>query len=124
MPGIFLCVWLFRLGFCGDYTIYLSISLENNNRKEQNMYYLKLFENHSQYGEYAGGDMLKPNVSHCVEENEVHYNQRTWADEYFTTVARENGTISFNIWQSMGTDMIKSISYSSEEIPIFPNPEP
>ena len=62
----------------------------------------------------GGGGMLKPNVSHCVQENEVHYNPRTWADEYFTTVARENGTISFNIWKSMGTDMITSISYSTD----------
>lgn len=39
------------------------------------MDYLKLFDTHSQYESYAGGGgMLKPNVSHCVEENEVHYN--------------------------------------------------
>ena len=36
------------------------------------------------------------------------------ADEYFTTIAREDGTISFNIWKSMGTDMITSISYSTD----------
>ena len=79
------------------------------------MYYLKLFENHNNYENFVdGGTMEKPNVSHCVQENEVHYNPRTWADEYFTTVAREDGTISFNIWQSMGTDMITSISYSTD----------
>jgi len=37
-----------------------------------------------------------------------------YATKYFTTVARENGTISFNIWKSMGTDMITSISYSTD----------
>ena len=77
--------------------------------------YLKLFENHSQYEDFvSGGTMVKPNVSHCVQENEVHYNPKTWTDEYFTTVARENGTISFNIRFDMGTDMIKSISYSTD----------
>ena len=79
------------------------------------MKYLKLFNNHTEYDDFvSGGTMVKPNVSHCVQENEVHYNPRTWADEYFTTVARENGTISFNIWKSMGTDMITSISYSTD----------
>ena len=38
------------------------------------MEYLKLFENHSGYTEYKKSEgFLKPNVSHCVEENEVHY---------------------------------------------------
>lgn len=72
--------------------------------------YLKLYESHSQYV----NPEIKPNVSYCRQENEVHYNPRTWADEYFTTVARENGTISFNIWKSMGTEYITSISYSTD----------
>ena len=38
------------------------------------MEYLKLFENHSGYTEYKNSEgFLKPNVSHCIEENEVHY---------------------------------------------------
>ncbi len=53
-------------------------------------------------------------MSLCVAENEVHYNPWTWAEEYLTTVALEDGTISFNIWKSMGTDMITSISYSTD----------
>lgn len=39
------------------------------------MDYLKLFQNHSEYEAFvSGGTMVKPNVSHCVSENEVHYN--------------------------------------------------
>lgn len=39
------------------------------------MKYIKLFENHSNYEDFVeGGTMEKPNVSHCVEENDVHYN--------------------------------------------------
>lgn len=73
--------------------------------------YLKLYESHSQYVEPE----IKPNVSYCKQENEVHYNpKKMWANEYFTTVARENGTISFNILESMGTNMITSISYSTD----------
>lgn len=37
--------------------------------------YIKLFENHTQYETFIGGEgVLRPNVSHCVQENEVHYN--------------------------------------------------
>ena len=39
------------------------------------MDYLKLFQTHSEYEAFvSGGTMVKPNVSHCVSENEVHYN--------------------------------------------------
>jgi len=62
----------------------------------------------------GGGKVAKPNVSHCVQENEVHYNPKTWADEYFTTVALESGIIAFVINRYLGTDYIKSISYSTD----------
>ena len=35
--------------------------------------FLKLFENHTQYEE-ARQNLILPNVSYCVNENEVHYN--------------------------------------------------
>ena len=61
------------------------------------MKYLKLFNNHTAYETFeSGGTMVKPNVSHCIQENEVHYNPRTWADEYLTFEALEDGTFSFN----------------------------
>lgn len=38
------------------------------------MEYLRLFQEHSGYTEYKNSEgFLKPNVSHCVNENEVHY---------------------------------------------------
>ena len=58
--------------------------------------YLKLFKTHAEYQTYAqSGDMIKPNVSHCVTEYHVHYNPWTWAEEYLTFVAKENGTFTF-----------------------------
>ncbi len=46
------------------------------------MYYLKLFDNHSSYEDFVSGDtMERPNVSHCILENEVHYNP----DKFFLT---------------------------------------
>ena len=80
--------------------------------------YLKLFETHTQYETFIGGGgntpFVKPNVSYCTEENEVHYNPFSWADEYLTFVALEKGTISFDISNSIGTDKITSISYSTD----------
>ena len=60
------------------------------------MKYLKLFQNHGEYEAFAsGGTMLKPNVSHCVNENDVHYNPRhNYSKVYFTIESLEdNNTI-------------------------------
>ena len=79
------------------------------------MYFLKNFNNHAEYEAFvSGGTMELPNISRCITQTELHYNPRTWADEYLTFKALEDGTISFNIWKSMGTDMITSISYSTD----------
>lgn len=39
------------------------------------MKYIQLFNNHSNYTEFIETDeFIKPNVSHCIEQNEIHYN--------------------------------------------------
>ena len=79
------------------------------------MKFIKKFDTHPEYQTYIdGSDKILPNVSYCKNNKEVHFNPWTWAEEYLTTVALEDGTISFNIWKSMGTDMITSISYSTD----------
>ena len=78
------------------------------------MKYLKLFDNHSDYDAYTN-NMITPNVSYCLLEDEVHFNGNVnYSKEYLTFEAIENGTISFNIWKSMGTEYITSISYSTD----------
>ena len=61
------------------------------------MKYLRLFDEHSQYESFTGTDaFLKPNVSHCIEENEVHYNpMHNYVEDYLTFVALESGTFTF-----------------------------
>jgi hypothetical protein len=77
--------------------------------------YLTLFNSHAEYEQYVSGNFEKPNVSHCVQEDDVHYNPlHDYSKDYLTFVALEDGTISFNILDSMGTDMITSISYSTD----------
>lgn len=39
--------------------------------------YIKLFNNHQEYEAFTQTDKFeKPNVSHCIEENDVHYNPK------------------------------------------------
>lgn len=60
------------------------------------MEHIKLFNTHTSYIEYAsGGGMLRPNVIHCLEENEVHYRPSIEV-EYLTFIPLEDGTFSFN----------------------------
>ena len=65
------------------------------------MKYIKLFENHSGYENFvSGGTMEKPNVSHCVNENEVHYNPipHDYSNDYLTFVSLEdNNTFYWNV---------------------------
>ena len=59
--------------------------------------YLKLFKTHSEYQTYEqSGDMIKPNVSYCEDNNEVHYNPWTYAEAYLTFVALESGTFQLS----------------------------
>ena len=75
--------------------------------------YLKLFENHTQYETFIGGGgntpFVKPNVSYCTEENEVHYNPFSWADEYLTFDIVTEGTI---VWKTSDSNNVKTILYS------------
>lgn len=73
------------------------------------MKYLKLFTNHSDYN-IAKSSLDRPNVSHCVTENHIHYNPKTQADEYFTFVALEDGTFTFT--GSTVNNVTNSLSYS------------
>lgn len=57
--------------------------------------YLKLFENHLQYESFTQTEeFIKPNVSHCIAENEVHYNP------YIQYEKIDLGLPSGNLWSS------------------------
>ena len=78
--------------------------------------YIKLFGEHSQYETFIGGEgdteFIKPNVSHCIEENEVHYNPiiHDYSKDYLTFDILESGAI---IWKASSEQIVgKTISYS------------
>lgn len=76
--------------------------------------YIKLFNNHQEYEAFTQTDKFKrPNVSHCIEENEVHYNPiKNWKNEYLRTTALTNGTITFSFTNYVDSTEFSSISYS------------
>ena len=61
------------------------------------MEYLKLFQTHHGYEDFvSGGTMVRPNVSHCVQENEVHYNPFVSPKNVVGSVAYYDGsTVKF-----------------------------
>ena len=58
--------------------------------------YIKKFENHDAYVAFTETeDFIKPNVSLCIQETEIHYNPYTYENDYLTFIARESGTFTF-----------------------------
>jgi hypothetical protein len=76
---------------------------------------LRLFSTQAGY-EDEEANLRYPTVSYIEGTKEVMFipEEVKYKQKYLTTEALESGTISFNIWRSMGTDMITSISYSTD----------
>lgn len=71
--------------------------------------YLKLYESHSQYVEPE----IKPNVSYCKQENEVHYNPyHNYSKDYFTIESLEDNNTIY--WEATSTEIKKTISASTD----------
>ena len=77
--------------------------------------YLKYFTNHDDYEQYIADTKGKlPNVSYCENVKDVHYNPYSDEHKHLTFIALEDGTIKFEINQETNTDLIRSISYSTD----------
>lgn len=76
--------------------------------------YLKLFETHENYEDFVeSGEMLRPNVSHCVQENEVHYNQNVdYSKKYLTFEAIDDNTKLY--FRATRPESTKTISVSTD----------
>jgi len=90
--------------------------------------YIKLFENHSGYATFInGGGVELPNVSHCIQENEVHYNQII--DYLICTYTITSSSKSTKIYNTssppyqfditpLGVNMFKSIELDGQQLSI------
>lgn len=80
------------------------------------MKYIKTFEQHDDYVDYTESqDYVTPNLSYCINEDEAHFQKlipHDYSLDYFTTVAREGGTITFHMQKNQTTTMLSSMSYS------------
>ena len=74
---------------------------------------LKLFQTDSEYTAFTGTTaFVKPNVSHCVQEDHVHYNPipHDYSEDYLTFNILSAGTIA---WKASNTaTTVATISYS------------
>ena len=77
---------------------------------------IHLFSSTTEYENMRTNDYKEPWVSYTLQDKEVNFNKSEYEkllETPLTTIAKENGAISFNIWKTMGTDMITSVSYST-----------
>ena len=77
------------------------------------MNYLKLFQTHEEYEAFvSGGTMMKPNVSHCVQENDVHYNpiEQLAYDCYWRPIVYQNNNL-YILVDNMGRVLTSSNDY-------------
>ena len=75
--------------------------------------YLKLFETHSEYETYIGGqDVLLPNVSYCEDNNELHYNPIVPPSRVIKTTINvettSNLTVLFMDWYGTAWNKVES----------------
>ena len=63
-----------------------------------------------------GGGVALPNVSLCVQENEVYYNPmpHNYLNDYLTFVALEDTTFKLTIGSAVSESILSSISYSTD----------
>lgn len=69
--------------------------------------YIKLFNNHNEYTAFTQTeDFVKPNVSHCITENEMHYNPINANGHAYVNLGLPSGTLwaTMNIGANSETD--------------------
>ena len=76
----------------------------------------KFITKFSTTSEYENATLELPNVSLIEDDMEVKYSPyvRDYSKEYFTTVALENGTISFDYWPTLSTTSARYMEYSTD----------
>ena len=83
------------------------------------MDYLKLFDTHAQYNDFVGvGGMLRPNVSYCIQENEVHYNDvlNPLIAKFNVTSTASTKHLYTDFYQYLATDLFNKIEVDGTEI--------
>ncbi len=91
------------------------------------MEFLKLFQTHQDYEAFVSGDtMVKPNVSHCIEENEVHYSPIVIMTVRYNVTDASNPTQLYFYYAEegeedywiRGVDMFTNVEIDGVDVPI------
>ena len=83
--------------------------------------YLKLFETHAEYTAYSGGggEMILPNVSHCIDVNDVHYNPIVPPGPVIALYNIEDATQPTRLYGNVSpTSLFKKIEVDGVEVSI------
>ena len=75
------------------------------------MKYIKLFNEHPEYQEYISGNADLPNVSYCIEEDEVHYNP--YIDPFNGYEYVDLGLPSGTLWATMNVGATSVTDYGN-----------
>jgi hypothetical protein len=79
------------------------------------MKYLKLFSTHEEYTNYIENQSsVLPNVSFCIDNDEVHYNEVDYSRQYFTIKALETGNVYFKYHSFATTETQRYMEYSKD----------
>ena len=73
------------------------------------MLYIRKFDNHEEYENFVSGDtMVRPNVSRCMEDNDVHYNPKTFYVYHTSDCTIEKITVADNVTDFDIMSLVKS----------------
>lgn len=73
------------------------------------MQYIRKFDNHEEYDNFVSGDtMVRPNVSRCMEDNDVHYNPKTFYVYHTSDCTIEKITVADNVTDFDIMSLVKS----------------
>ena len=77
--------------------------------------HFKTFKKHENYIDAITGVKISPFISFCEDIEDIHVKHKNFQQQYLRIVSASTGTVSFNILQNMGTDLIQSISYTLDQ---------
>lgn len=78
--------------------------------------HIKKFDTHADYSDYEASEgKITPNVSACIQENEVHYNKKVFDNQYLTIEALENLNVTIKMNSGVSTSVLTSLSYSLDD---------
>lgn len=79
--------------------------------------YIKLFETHDEYQTYVNSEeLVLPNVSYCIDANDVHYNPKSYYTVKITYTIPSPSTFNETHWDSQSRQMVVDVEYTEYDL--------